>query len=121
LMIIQREMNDSETSVGLYIVELTDRVIGLEPIPLGDRFVKFVELGGLENDGCLLPGSSRGHIKVEMICRWVKSIDDDVDEGPQVARVVETGVEKLAGIGSQVDNANLCEEKVENIEVPSFA
>ena len=120
-MIIQRKRNDSETSVGLYIVELTDRVIGLEPIPLSDRFIKFVKLGGLENDGCLLPGSSRGHIEVEMICQRVKSIDNDMDEGPQVARVVETGIEKLAGIGSQVNNTDLCEEKVENIEVPSFA
>lgn len=90
-------------------------------VPLIDPLVKFVDLSGLKILGRFAPSGSGWHIEVEFV-RWrVKSVDNHMDECPEVARAVKPGVKELASIDGQVDNADLREKDVEDIQIPGFA
>ena len=44
-----------------------------------------------------------------------------MDKGPKVVRIVEPCVEKLTGVGHQVDDSDLHKKNVENVEISGFA
>ena len=56
-----------------------------------------------------------------MVSRQVEVVDNIMDKGPKVARIVEPCVEELTGVGRQVDDSDLCKKNVENIEISGFA
>ena len=56
-----------------------------------------------------------------MVSRRVEVVDNVMDKGPKVARIVEPCVEELTGVGRQVDDSDLHKKNVENVEISSFA
>lgn len=121
MLVVQRVELDLRKWKGLGVDELIAQLQKNGGIPSVDRLVELVELVRLEGLGRVLPGSDWWHVKIEMVGWRIESIDDDMDERPQVARVVEPGVEDLASICSQVDDTDLCKKKVEYVEVPGLA
>ena len=83
-------------------------------VPLSNHGIELIEFGGLK---CLSRNSSGAGgrcIKVEVIGRRVQLVDDSVDESPKVARIVESCIEDLSGVGRQIDNSDLCKKNIEN-------
>ena len=56
-----------------------------------------------------------------MVSRQVEVVDNIMDKGPKVVRIVEPCVEELTGVGRQVDDSDLRKKNVENIEILGFA
>jgi len=122
LVIIQGKGNDSETSVGLYVVKLLSQVLLIGRIPLNDRVVKLIKLvvfGVISR--VAFRGSACWPIKVKIVSGRVKTVDDIVDEGPKVARVVKPGIKDLSSVGRQVDDTDLCKKNIEDIEISGLA